>query len=82
MGKDARRCGNYGKEVTIRFINFGPLGPGQIRLWLCGDCAGLTGVDTHLYAVAQKIEEAYRDGSLGDYKLSERLENLKGKRCQ
>jgi hypothetical protein len=81
MEKMTRPCGNCGKEVVARVIPLGPVEPGEIRKWLCPDCFGL-GPDDPLRTTAEKIEKAEADGTLDKYRLSERLENLKGQKVQ
>jgi hypothetical protein len=72
-------CGTCGKEVRVRFINF-EADP-KDRRWECADCAGIP-KDSPMAKTAEKIAKAEADGTLKDYKLSERLENLAGRKVQ
>ncbi len=70
-------CGTCGKSVRVRFIDF----EAKDKRWDCADCIGLSKTDP-LRTTAEKIEKAEADGTLDKYKLSERLENLKGRKVQ
>jgi hypothetical protein len=70
-------CGHCGKECRVRFIDF----EAKEKAWLCADCMGLSQTDP-FRTTAEKIAKAEADGTLDKYKLSERLENLKGRRVQ
>jgi hypothetical protein len=70
-------CGHCGKECRVRFIDF----EAKEKAWICAECMGLSQTDP-LRTTAEKIEKAEAEGTLDKYKLSERLENLKGRKVQ
>jgi hypothetical protein len=70
-------CATCKKEVHVRFIDFEV----KDKRWECADCVGLSKTDP-LRTTAEKIEKAEADGTLADYKLSERLENIAGRKVQ
>ena len=70
-------CATCKKEVRVRFIDFAA----QDKRWECADCIGLSKTDP-LRTTAERIGRAEADGTLGEYKLSERLENLARRKVQ